>query len=159
VGFNLYRSEEATGIRTKSLEMLNAELITGESPYSYLDTGVSDGVTYAYWLEVMDPGGASETFGPATCTAGTFVPSSYALYQSRPNPARGTAVIAFDLSEDADVTLTIYDLSGRKVTTLVDETLPASAYERPVSGLAPGVYVYRLEAGEFSGVRKMVVIE
>jgi hypothetical protein len=159
VGFNLYRSEEATGIRTKSLEMLNAELITGESPYSYLDTGVSDGVTYAYWLEVMDPGGASETFGPATCTAGTFVPSSYALYQSRPNPARGTAVIAFDLSEDADVTLTIYDLSGRKVTTLVDETLPAGAYERPVSGLAPGVYVYRLEAGEFSGVRKMVVIE
>lgn len=159
VGFNLYRSVEATGMRSKSREVLNAELITGESPYVYLDSNVSDGVTYAYWLEAVDLGGAGDTFGPVTCTAGTFVPSSYALYQSRPNPARGTAVIAFDLPEDADVTLTIYDLSGRKVTTLVNEKLPAGAYERPISNLAPGVYVYRLEAGEFSGVRKMVVID
>jgi hypothetical protein len=157
VGFSLYRSEEATGMRTKLREMLNAELITGESPYSYLDAGVSDGVTYSYWLEAIDAGGAGETFGPVSCTAGTFVPISYALYQSRPNPARGTAVIAFDLSEDANVTLTVYDLSGRKVTTLVNETLPAGAHERPVSGLPPGVYVYRLVAGGFSGVRKMVV--
>jgi hypothetical protein len=158
VGFNLYRSEEATGMRTKSREMLNADLITGESPYVYLDNGVSDGVTYAYWLEATDLGGASETFGPATCTAGTFVPSSYALYQSRPNPARGTAVIAFDLPEDAEVTLTVYDLSGRKVTTLVNEKLPAGAYEQSVSGLAPGVYVYRLKAGEFNAVKKMVIV-
>jgi hypothetical protein len=158
-GFNLYRSVEATGMRKKSREMINPELITGESPYRYLDTEVSDGVTYSYWLEAMDTSGASETFGPVSCTAGTFVPGSYALYQSRPNPARGTAVIAFDLPEDADVTLTIYDLSGRKITTLVNEKLPAGAYERPVSGLAPGVYVYRLAAGEFVGVGKMVVVD
>jgi hypothetical protein len=158
VGFNLYRSEEATGMRTKSRETLNAEPITGESPYVYLDSNVSDGVTYAYWLEAMDASGASETFGPATCTAGTFVPSSYALYQSRPNPARGTAVIAFDLPKDTKVTLTVYDLGGRKISTLANETLPAGAHERPVSCLAPGVYVYRLDAGEFSGVKKMVVI-
>ncbi len=159
VGFNLYRSAEATGARTKLREIINAKLITGESPYNYLDAAVENGVTYAYWLEAIDVGGSSETFGPATCTAGTFVPAAYALYQSRPNPARGTAVIAFDLPEDADVTLTIYDLSGRKVTTLVNETLPAGAHERPVAGLAPGVYVYRLKAGEFAGVRKMVVVE
>jgi hypothetical protein len=158
-GFNLYRSVEATGLRSKSDETLNAELITGESPYTYLDTTVENGITYSYWLEAIDAGGASETFGPVSCTAGTFVPSSYALYQSRPNPARGTAVIAFDLPEDTDVTLTIYDLSGRKITTLVNEKLPAGAYERPVSGLAPGVYVYRLAAGEFSGFKKMVLIE
>ena len=159
VGFNLYRSEEATGLRSKLWEMINAELITGESPYSYFDAAVEDGVTYAYWLEAMDVGGADETFGPVSCTAGTFVPTAYALYQSRPNPARGTAVIAFDLPEGVDVTLTIYDISGRKVTTLVNETLPAGAHERPVAGLAHGVYVYRLVAGGFSGVRKMVVVE
>jgi hypothetical protein len=158
VGFNLYRSEEATGMRMKSREMLNGKLIVGESPYSYVDAEVSDGVTYNYWLEAIDVGGASENFGPVSCTAGTFVPTAYALYQSRPNPARGTAVIAFDLPENADVTLTIYDLTGRKVTTLVNETLPAGAHERPVSDLAPGVYAYRLEAGEFSAVRKMVIV-
>ncbi len=159
VGFNLYRSEKATGLRSKLGEIINAGLITGESPYSYIDAGVSDGVTYAYWLEAIDVGGSSETFGPVSCTAGTFVPSSYALYQSRPNPARGATVIAFDLPEGVDVTLTIYDLSGRKVTTLVNENLPAGAYECPVSGLAPGVYVYRLATGEFSAVKKMVVME
>ncbi|UCE27799.1 MAG: T9SS type A sorting domain-containing protein, partial [Candidatus Coatesbacteria bacterium] len=158
-GFNLYRSAEATGVHNKLREMINAELITGESPYSYLDSAVESGATYSYWLEALDVGGASETFGPVSCTAGTFVPSSYALYQSRPNPARGTAVIAFDLPEDTEVTLTVYDLSGRKVMTLVNETLPASAHERSVAGLAPGVYVYRLAAGEFAGVRKMVVME
>jgi|GEM_PF-649729 len=159
VGFNLYRSEEATGARTRLREMLNAGLITGESPYGYLDAAVEEGTTYGYWLEAIDLSGSSETFGPVSCSAGIFVPSSYALYQSRPNPARGAAVIAFDLPEDADVTLTIYDLSGRKLATLVDETLPAGAYERPVSGLAPGVYVYRLLAGEFSASKKMVVVE
>jgi hypothetical protein len=159
VGFNLYRSAEATGARTKLREMINAELITGESPYAYLDVGVSDGVTYNYWLEAIDVGGLSKTFGPACCTAGTYVPSSYALYQSRPNPARGTAVIAFDLPEDVDVTLTVYDVSGRKVKTLVNETLPAGAYERPVSGLASGVYVYHLAANAFIMAKKMVILE
>jgi hypothetical protein len=158
VGFNLYRSEETTGVRTKLREMINAELITGESPYSYLDAAVEEGTTYSYWLEAIDVSGTSETFGPVSCTAGTFVPTSYALYQSRPNPARGVAVIAFDLPEDTEVTLTVYDLSGRKVATLVGETLPAGAYERSVSGLAPGVYVYRLLAEEFSAFKKMVVI-
>jgi hypothetical protein len=55
------------------------------------------------------------------------------------------------------VTLTIYDLSGREIKTLVNETLPAGAYEQPVSGLAPGVYVYRLSAGSFTAAKKMVV--
>jgi hypothetical protein len=159
VGFNLYRSEEATGARMKLREMLNAELITGESPYSYLDAAVEEGTTYSYWLEAIDVSGSSETFGPVSCTAGTFVPTSYALYQSRPNPARGVAVIAFDLPEDTEVTLTVYDLSGRKVTTLVNETLPSGAYERPVSGLAPGVYVYRLDARAFNAAKKMVILE
>ncbi len=159
VGFNLYRSEEGTGARTKMREMINAELINGESPYTYLDAAVENGVTYSYWLEAIDVGGASETFGPVSCTTGMFVPTSYALYQSRPNPARGAAVIAFDLPEDADVTLTIYDLSGRKVATVADGTLPAGAHERTVAGLAPGVYVYRLNAGAFNAAKKMVIVE
>jgi hypothetical protein len=159
VGFNLYRSAEATGARTKLREMINAELITGESPYLYLDVGVSDGVTYNYWLEVIDAGGASETFGPVSCTAGMYVPNSYALYQSRPNPARRTASIAFDLPEETYVSLVVYDLSGRKVVTLVDESLPAGTYERSLSGLAPGVYVYHLATSAFNAAKKMVILE
>ncbi|UCE26383.1 MAG: T9SS type A sorting domain-containing protein, partial [Candidatus Coatesbacteria bacterium] len=134
-------------------------LITGETPYTYLDTAVEEGTTYNYWLEAIDVSGSSETFGPVECTWNGVLPTTYALYQSRPNPATGAATIAFDLPEDVKVTLTVYDISGRKVTTLVDETLQAGGHDAEVSGLAPGVYVYKLSAGSFSAARKMVVLD
>jgi hypothetical protein len=160
-GFNLYRSTASGGADVKmvtSRDKLNGELITGESPYTYLDAAVEEGATYSYWLEAIDVGGASETYGPVDCTWNGALPTTYMLYQSRPNPAAGPAVIAFDLPEGAKVTLSVYDISGRKVTTVVDETLTAGSYERTVSGLAPGVYVYKLDAGSFSVARKMVIV-
>jgi hypothetical protein len=158
-GFNLYRSAAAEGKAVNSSDKLNVGLITGESPYVYLDAAVEEGKTYSYWLEVVDVGGATETFGPVECTWKGALPTTYALYQSRPNPASGTAIIAFDLPEDADVTLAVYDISGRKVTTVVNETLPTGEHEAEVSGLAAGVYVYKLDAGNFNAARKMVVVE
>jgi hypothetical protein len=160
-GFNLYRSAASGGadVRTiTSRDRLNAELITGESPYEYLDATVEKDVTYNYWLEALDVGGSAETFGPVECIWRGVLPTTYALYQSRPNPAPGTATIAFDLPETAPVTLIVYDISGRKVTTVVDETLTAGEREAEVSGLAPGIYVYRLKAGDFNAARKMVVV-
>ncbi|UCE27623.1 MAG: T9SS type A sorting domain-containing protein [Candidatus Coatesbacteria bacterium] len=160
-GFNLYRSVASDEVDAKAItsrDILNAELVTGESPYEYVDTGVERDVTYRYWLEVIDVGGSSETFGPVECTWNGALPTTYALYQSRPNPAKGTATIAFDLPEVADVTLTVYDISGRKVTTLVNETLAAGEHAAEVSVLAPGVYVYKLDAGNYSAAKKMVVV-
>jgi hypothetical protein len=159
-GFNLYRSESTGLVKTStSRDKLNAELITGESPYTYLDGRVSEDVTYDYWLEALDVTGAAETFGPVQCTWLGVIPTAYALYQSRPNPASGNATIAFDLPEDAKVTLTVYDLTGRKLTALVDCALPVGEHEAEVSGLAPGVYIYRLIAGDFNAVKKMVIVE
>jgi hypothetical protein len=159
-GFNLYRSIASEGIGVKAVtsrDRLNAELIKGESPYEYLDTTVEKDVTYNYWLEAVDLGGVAETFGPVGCTWSGALPTTYALYQSRPNPARGNATVAFDLPETSPVTLTVYDVSGRKITTVVDETLSVGEHEAEVSGLAPGVYVYRLAAGTFTAAKKMVV--
>jgi hypothetical protein len=158
-GFNLYRSAAGDAKKISSRDRVNAELITGESPYAYLDAAVEKGVTYNYWLEAVDTGGKTETFGPVGCTWLGVLPTTYALYQSRPNPASGTATIAFDLPEDTDVTLTVYDLSGRKVITPVDTPLPVGRHEAAVSGLAPGVYVYKLEAGDYAAARKMVIVE
>jgi hypothetical protein len=159
-GFNLYRSVKSDVTDSKAItsrDKLNAKLITGASPYEYVDTAVENGITYSYWLEAIDVGGSSETFGPVDCTWRGALPTTYALYQSRPNPASGNATIAFDLPETALVTLTVYDISGRKVTTVVNETLTAGNHERTVSGLAPGVYVYKLSAGSFNAAKKMVV--
>jgi|GEM_PF-975758 len=158
VGFNLYRSPGSDNTATLR-EKVNSETINGEPPYRYLDADVSEGVTYSYWLEALDAGGASETVGPVECAWNGALPTSYALYQSRPNPARGNATIAFDLPDDSEVTLTVYDVSGRKVSAIVSEALAAGEHKAEVSGLAPGVYVYKMEAGAFNAARKMVVIE
>jgi hypothetical protein len=159
-GFNLYRrpvSFTHTATANSSWIRVNDYVITGENPYTYKDAGVEPGVIYEYKLEAI-VGGSPETLGTTTGTAGTQ-PVAFALYQSRPNPARGESVIAFELPEATDVTLAVYDLSGRKVATLADGLLPAGEHERAVSGLAPGVYIYRLDAGGFVAVKKMVVIE
>lgn len=161
-GFNLYRSIVSEGVGGKAItsrDRLNTALITGESPYDYLDAAVEKGETYNYWLEAVDAAGITETFGPVGCTWLGLVPTTYALYQSRPNPASGNAIIAFDLPETAPVELTLYDISGRTVRTVVDETLTTGEHEARVSGLAPGVYVYRLRAGDFNAAKKMVVVE
>ena len=156
-GFNLYRS--GPSVRMGNREKLNGVLITGATPYSYLDVDVEVETTYDYWLEATDVNGLSETYGPVGCTWSGSSPFAYALYQSRPNPSSGTAVVAFDLPETADVTLAVYDVSGRKITVPVDERLDAGEHETVITGLSPGLYVYKLNAGVFNAAKKMVVVD
>ncbi len=84
-------------------------------------------------------------------------PAGFALYQSYPNPAGNSATISFALPETAIVNLSVYDIKGRKIATLADEKMNAGEYERTVSDLATGLYLYRLQADEYSAVKKMVV--
>jgi hypothetical protein len=158
-GFNLYRSTETDETKTARRGIINDKLVTGSPPFKYLDDTVSEGATYSYWLEIIDAAGAAETVGPATCEWNGSLPTTYALYQSRPNPARGSVTIAFDLPESAEVSLSVYDISGRKVATLVDEAMAAGTHELTATGLAPGVYVYRLGARDYTAAKKMVIVE
>ncbi|OLD77814.1 MAG: hypothetical protein AUI33_03945, partial [Ignavibacteria bacterium 13_1_40CM_2_61_4] len=77
------------------------------------------------------------------------VPLAYALYQNYPNPFNPVTTIAFDLPEPAVVTLRIYDVLGREVTTLADHQLMDEGSQETsfdAAGLASGVYFYRLVA-------------
>jgi hypothetical protein len=94
----------------------------------------------------------------STSFTGGAIPTVYALYQSVPNPNDGTCSIAYDLPEACHAKMTVYDLTGRRVQTVFDSDMDAGAYACTVSGLSAGVYVYRLEAGDFVASRKMVVI-
>ncbi|UCE27374.1 MAG: T9SS type A sorting domain-containing protein, partial [Candidatus Coatesbacteria bacterium] len=161
-GFNLYRfvKAEKRALTTKEEgKPLNAELITGKSPYKYFDTDLEEGVTYGYYLEALDHGGKSELYGPVYGTAGTDVPRAFALYQNRPNPATSIITFAFDLPESCFVTLELYDITGRNVDTVADAYYLAGTHDITYSpALPPGMYVYRLTAGEYSAVRKMVIV-
>ncbi len=87
------------------------------------------------------------------------VPVSYTLGQNYPNPFNPSTNVDFSLPETAAVTLKVFDASGRLMGTVVDQTMPAGFHTvlLDASGLATGVYLYELRAGDFTATRKMVV--
>jgi hypothetical protein len=88
------------------------------------------------------------------------IPERLELYQNYPNPFNPTTTIEFALPKAESVTLYIYDLLGREVATLVSERLAAGihAFKWDASGLAGGVYFYRLQAGNFVQSKKLVLM-
>ncbi len=84
------------------------------------------------------------------------------LSQNIPNPTRGSAEIHYSLQADASVSLTIYDLQGRRVESVLSRVFQFAGPHQMVirtTGLQSGCYLYRLEAGGLSSTRKMVVIQ
>ncbi len=164
-GFNLYRRPLAAEAATGGYAKLNASLITGRSPYAYVDRETKAGRDYEYLLEGVDLSGGTATFGPVVGRAsGKALPKVASLYQNRPNPARDVTTFKFELAQPGAVALEIYDFAGRKIRTLYEGYAEAGAKEvvwnvaddagRP---LAPGVYVYRLSAGGETLNRRMVL--
>lgn len=90
------------------------------------------------------------------------LPLSFALHQNFPNPFNPETNIAFDLPKSSYVTLKVYDLLGQEMATVVQQQLPAGSHSYRIAaqktGLASGVYFYRLTAERFIQTRKMIVL-
>jgi len=88
------------------------------------------------------------------------LPKAVELGQARPNPMSRSTEIRFGLPSGSHVSLKVYDLSGRQVSTLVNGQLPAGYHQArwDSQGLPGGVYFYRLEAGNQSATRKLVLV-
>ncbi|SMO69824.1 T9SS type A sorting domain-containing protein [Gracilimonas mengyeensis] len=89
------------------------------------------------------------------------LPEEIAVYQNYPNPFNPRTTIAFDLNEPARVNLEVYDITGRKVKSLLNRFLQVGRYEEEFdgSGLSSGVYLYRLKIGNKVHVKKMTLIK
>ncbi|NQT26302.1 T9SS type A sorting domain-containing protein [candidate division KSB1 bacterium] len=87
------------------------------------------------------------------------LPRSVILHQNYPNPFNPLTTIAFDLPSEAHVTLKIFDLMGREIATLMDERRIAGHHEAlfDASKLASGLYLYQIQASDFSRIRKLIV--
>ena len=86
-------------------------------------------------------------------------PSEFRLYQNYPNPFNPTTTITYMLPTRVFVVLTVYDILGRKITTLIESVQDAGEHQINfhASSLPSGVYLYRLQAGDFISMRKMVL--
>ncbi|MBI5403784.1 MAG: T9SS type A sorting domain-containing protein [Ignavibacteriae bacterium] len=89
------------------------------------------------------------------------VPSSYKLFQNYPNPFNPKTTIKFDLPHNVFVTIKIYDLLGREIKTLVNRHMTAGqkTVDFQPESLASGIYFYRIIAGDFKEVKRMVYIK
>ena len=91
----------------------------------------------------------------------TSLPTEFSLSQNYPNPFNPSTVINYELPSSNFVTLKIYDLVGKEVATLMNEKLDAGRYTATFNGsnLASGMYFYKISAGNFTFVKKMVLIK
>jgi len=91
----------------------------------------------------------------------TGLPKEYSLSQNYPNPFNPETKIEFDLPNLSDVKLIVYDITGKTVATLVNQTLQPGRYQYRFGGdkFASGVYFYKITAGDYSAVKKMFLIK
>lgn len=168
LGFYVWRSTDPNG----SYEKLTVTMIPNQgntssgSDYSYIDSEAKEGVAYWYKIEEVNSDGGSTFFGPIYVHDTSAKPHSFELSQNFPNPFNNGTVIRYQLPEDAFVNLSVYDILGQKVRTLVNQTQPTNYYEITWNGkgdknrvLPSGVYFMRLQTETFVQVRRVLMLQ
>jgi hypothetical protein len=119
------------------------------------DTTMSNDV----WNILIDAGGVLSIHGDV-------IPDVYALHQNYPNPFNPTTILRYDLPEDTQVRITIYDIMGREVRTLFNNQQNAgyksvnwNATNNRGQPISAGVYLYSIEAGGFRQTKKMILLK
>ncbi len=104
---------------------------------------------------------AAVNFFPLSVQSSTSLPQTFALHQNYPNPFNPTTVISYQLPVASTVSLKVYDVLGKEVMTLMNSRQNAGTYHFTLNGanLSSGVYFYRLQAGNFSQTKKMMLIK
>jgi hypothetical protein len=91
----------------------------------------------------------------------TEIPNYYSLSQNYPNPFNPSTSIKYTIPKAGIVTLKVYDVLGKEIALLVNETKQPGVYnvDFNASNLASGIYFYRIDAGDFSSVKKMILVK
>ena len=90
-----------------------------------------------------------------------LIPGNFILHQNYPNPFNPATYIKFDITKASYVMLTIYNILGKEITTLVNEKLNAGSYEVVwnATSYTSGVYFYWIKTGEFLEINKMIILK
>jgi hypothetical protein len=165
-GYKIYYSTDSTN--------LLAGTSAGNSPVyvpdvdSFSVTGLTNGLDYWFAISAFDfSWNESSLTQPVKIFTVTKVrqeksiPKTFALFQNFPNPFNPTTIINYQLPSNSHVSLKIYDVLGREVATLVNEQQGAGYYgvNFDAGNLPSGVYFYRISAGKFVSVKKLVVVK
>ncbi len=171
LGWNIYRGETENALQNNTTFCLNnSGLIPGagttSEPTDYQFTDEYDvivGQTYWYWLETVDGGGNTDTYGPASLTVPEeepvpVLPQNTFLCSNYPNPFNPDTKIEFDIKEGENGSLTIYNLKGQ---LLVTHQYEAGNHKLvwDASQYGSGIYFYKLETQSYTKIKKMIMLK
>lgn len=127
--------------------------------YEFVDKNLSSG-KYAYRLKQIDFDGKTEYFKTNVVEV-KIKPVEFSLEQNYPNPFNPSTTIKFALPEKSSVVLKVYDVTGKEIATLANGTFEAGEHkvEFNAANLKSGIYVYKLQAGDKSFSRKMILMK
>ena len=138
---------------------------------SYFDTEYTLNEVNYYRLAAVDHAGNISEYTEVVDAAvlsvdEQMIPDVYALHQNYPNPFNPTTTLRYDLPEDASVSIVIYDVMGRKVRSLVNDEQSAGyrsirwdATNDIGGAVSAGMYIYMIQAGNFTQTKKMVLLK
>ncbi len=141
--------------------------------YSPVNATSAPGMTWGYYTDNASgctmTGGSAQSNRPNVCLVTTtsagnntsLIPSKFELSQNYPNPFNPTTKINFAIPKQGLVTMKIYDVLGREVRTLVNEVKQAGNYTVDFNAMefASGVYFYKLTSGDFSDIKRMILVK
>ena len=115
------------------------------------------------WVSILE----FKLFGTSsTGVTDPVLPVAIALEQNYPNPFNPTTIIGFNLTEASRVRLTVFDVAGRRVATLLDKPMPAGHHQVTWNGtddtgrsVSSGTYFYRITSGASVTARKMILLK
>ncbi|MBK7630611.1 MAG: T9SS type A sorting domain-containing protein [Ignavibacteriales bacterium] len=131
---------------------------TEPKAYSFTDSKIAVG-NYSYRLKQIDYDGTYAYSDEVNVDVSG--PAQYSLEQNYPNPFNPSTLIKYSVAQDGFVNVSIFNLLGEKVATLVNSNMKAGSYELNfnASQLSSGVYFYSIEAGNFKAVKKMMLMK
>lgn len=151
-GQQLFQYSFGTGIAERADRITKLNSIDGNSTSEFV-AGNREGRIVCF------DGGPNIHTGITPITS--VVPDKYSLAQNYPNPFNPSTKIKFSIPQNSEVKIRIFDILGKEVQSLVNSRLNAGTYEVNfnASKLSSGVYFYKLEAGTFSDIKRMVLVK
>jgi len=135
---------------------LDGNLIFDSIHLTYNDNGTSPNIGTIYFDDLRVVKSV-----PADINDEPTIPNNYTLYQNYPNPFNPVTTIKYNILKNTNVKINIFDLAGKKVTTLINENQNSGIHSIQFDGnnFASGIYYYQLLTPEYSEVKKMVLIK
>jgi hypothetical protein len=170
--FKIYKSNSAMGpwdsIKTYNI----GEGVNNSGLYEFIDIDTSFYISEIIYYSVTSVDNKGNESGKTNITPiyktvgigkndNSSLPVKCFLYQNYPNPFNPNTLINYSVAKEGNVKLTVYNIMGKKVADIINENKPAGNYSVNfnASDLPSGIYFYKLEAGSFSQIKKMILIK